>query len=157
MKENERLYTIGEISKMLNLPISTLRYYDKERLLLTIERDDSSGIRKFNRQTIEALRLIECLKKSGMQIKAIKEFMRWCALGNRTIARRKQMFIEQRKSIENEIAELEAALAMIKYKCWYYSEAEKDGNEQRVKNVLPEQMPPCIREAYEQAFQIKDD
>ncbi len=151
MKE-ERLYTIGEVAEMLNLPISTLRYYDKEGLLITIERDSSSGVRKFNQQTLEALRLIECLKKSGMQIKAIKEFMYWCTLGSRTITKRKQMFIEQRKNIEREIAELEKALAMIKYKCWYYCEAEKDGDERRVKNISLEQMPSCIREAYEKAF-----
>ncbi len=155
MKE-ERLYTIGEVAEMLNLPISTLRYYDKEGLLLTIERDNSSGARKFNQQTLEALRLIECLKKSGMQIKSIKEFMHWCALGSRTITKRKQMFIKQRESIENEIAELEVALAMIKYKCWYYSEAERDGNEHRVKRTLPAEMPPCVREAYGKAFQIKN-
>ena len=52
------MYTIGEISKMFNLPIPTLRYYDKEGLLLELERD-KSGIRKFNNQNIETLRLIE--------------------------------------------------------------------------------------------------
>lgn len=56
------MYTIGEISKMFNLPIPTLRYYDKKGLLNDIERD-KSGIRKFNGKTIEALRVIECLKK----------------------------------------------------------------------------------------------
>ena len=38
--------TVGEISKLLNIPASTLRYYDKEGLLPFVERS-SSGIRKF--------------------------------------------------------------------------------------------------------------
>lgn len=59
------MFTIGQVSKMFNLPISTLRYYDKEGLFPNIER--TSGIRKFSDAEIEALRVIDCLKSSGME------------------------------------------------------------------------------------------
>ena len=144
------MYTIGEISKMFNLPIPTLRYYDKEGLLLELERD-KSGIRKFNNQNIETLRLIECLKKSGMQIKDIKEFIGWCSLGDTTISKRKEMFLKQKENIENQIKELEKALAMIEFKCWYYEEAEKDGNEKRVRTITPNELPKNIKKLYENA------
>ena len=144
------MYTIGEISKMFNLPIPTLRYYDKEGLLLELERD-KSGIRKFNNQNIETLRLIECLKKSGMQIKDIKEFIGWCSLGDKTISKRKKMFLKQKENIENQIKELEKALAMIEFKCWYYEEAEKDGNEKRVRTITPNELPKNIKKLYENA------
>ena len=45
---------------MFNLPISTLRYYDKEGLFPSMQRQ--SGIRKFGETEVEALRVIECLK-----------------------------------------------------------------------------------------------
>lgn len=144
------MYTIGEISKMFNLPIPTLRYYDKEGLLLELERD-KSGIRKFNNQNIETLRLIECLKKSGMQIKDIKEFIGWCSLGDKTISKRKEMFLKQKENIENQIKELEKALAMIEFKCWYYEEAEKDGNEKRVRTITPNELPENIKKLYKNA------
>lgn len=32
------LYTIGQVSKMFDLPISTIRYYDKEGLFPELER-----------------------------------------------------------------------------------------------------------------------
>ena len=54
------MYTIGQVSELFGLPISTLRYYDKEGLFPTIQRD--SGIRKFGEKELEALRVIECLK-----------------------------------------------------------------------------------------------
>lgn len=38
---------------------------------------------------------------------------------------------------------------MIEYKCWYYTEAEKDNNEKRVKNITPNMMPKDIKELYE--------
>ncbi len=116
---------------------------------MDLERD-SSGIRKFNEKTIEALRVIECLKKSGMQIKEIKEFMHW-SLGDETISKRKEMFLARKKSIEKEMAELERALNMINYKCWYYDEALKDGTEKRVKNITPDKMPKDIKRYYENA------
>ena len=72
------MYTIGQISEMFQLPISTLRYYDKEGLFPDLER--SSGIRRFSEKEIEALRVIECLKKSGLEIKDIKLFMEWLSL-----------------------------------------------------------------------------
>ena len=67
-------YTIGQVSRMFDLPISTLRYYDKEGLFPDMQR--SSGIRKFSEKELEALRVIECLKKSGMEIRDIKQFMK---------------------------------------------------------------------------------
>ena len=65
-------YSIGRVSEMFGLPVSTLRYYDKEGLFPNIER--VSGIRKFSDRELESLRVIECLKKSGLEIKDIKQF-----------------------------------------------------------------------------------
>ena len=67
------MYTIGQVSEMFGLPVSTLRYYDKEGLFPNMKRE--SGIRKFDDREIEALRVIECLKKSGLEIRDIKQFM----------------------------------------------------------------------------------
>lgn len=144
------MYSIGEVSEMFDLPVSTLRYYDKEGLLTNLEKD-KSGNRKFNENNLEALRVIECLKKSGMQIKDIKEFMHWCSLGDKTITKRKEMFLKQKENIESEIKELEKALNMINYKCWYYTEMEKDGNEKRMKNITLKDMPKEIKENWENA------
>ena len=58
------MYTIGQVSEMFHLPISTLRYYDKEGLFPYLER--TSGIRRFSQREIDALHLIECLKRAGV-------------------------------------------------------------------------------------------
>ena len=99
------MYTIGQISEMFQLPISTLRYYDKEGLFPDLER--SSGIRRFSEKEIEALRVIECLKKSGLEIKDIKLFMEWCSEGSATYQRRKELFECQKEIVQKEIAKLE--------------------------------------------------
>ena len=66
------MYSIGEISKMFDLPISTLRYYDKEGLFPHLKR--VNGVRQFSENEIETLRIIDCLKRSGLEIKDIKEY-----------------------------------------------------------------------------------
>lgn len=40
------MYTIGQVSEMFDLPVSTLRYYDKEGLFPELNR--TSGIRQFS-------------------------------------------------------------------------------------------------------------
>mgnify|MGYP000427907832 FL=1 len=143
------MYTIGQVSKMSGLPISTLRYYDKEGLFPDIQR--SSGIRKFGENEIEAIRVIECLKKSGMEIKDIKQFMKWCAQGSETYPQRRELFRKQKAAVEMEIERMNRVLDMLKFKCWYYDEAIKDGNEDRLKHIKPADMPKEIRQAYEHA------
>jgi DNA-binding transcriptional MerR regulator len=143
------MYTIGEVSQMFNLPISTLRYYDKEGLFPDLDR--SSGIRKFNDKTLESIHVIECLKKSGMEIKDIKEFMKWCSQGSKTYPQRREMFLRQKDAVEAEIHKLEKVLDMIKFKCWYYEQAISDGSEDRVRGMIPDGLPDEIRAAYENA------
>lgn len=140
------MYTIGQVSEMFNLPISTLRYYDKEGLFPDIKR--VSGIRKFSEKEIETLRVIECLKKSGLEIKDIKQFMLWCQEGSSSYENRRELFIKQKKVVEDEIEKLQRTLDMLKYKCWYYEKAIADGNEDWLHSITPEDMPDSIRVAY---------
>lgn len=146
--------TIGQISEMFNIPISTLRYYDKEGLFPDMQR--TSGIRNFSDKEIEALRVIECLKKSGMEIKAIKTFMEWCALGSETYHLRKELFLTQEKIVEAEIERLESTLAMIKFKCWYYEKAIDDGDEEGIIGMLPKGLPKGVQDLYDRAHRLQN-
>ena len=143
------MYTIGQVSEMFGLPISTLRYYDKEGLFPNIKR--TSGIRRFGEAELETLRVIECLKKSGLEIKDIKQFIEWCGQGCETYPQRRDLFIRQKEQAEAEIARMNRVLAMLKYKCWYYEQAIKDGNEERLRSLTPETMPEEIRDIYQYA------
>lgn len=143
------MYTIGQVAEMFDLPASTLRYYDKQGLFPGLER--SSGIRRFSDKDLEALRVIECLKKAGMEIKDIRQFMEWCAEGPSTYPQRKAMFEERKAHMESEIAKMNRALDMLKYKCWFYEQAVKDGDEDRLRASIPDGLPDDIREAYENA------
>ena len=143
------MYTIGQVAEMFDLPVSTLRYYDKQGLFPELER--TSGIRRFGDTELEALRVIECLKKAGMEIKDIRLFMEWCAEGPSTYSKRKAMFEERKAHMESEIAKMNRALDMLKFKCWYYEQAIQDGNEDGVKALIPDDLPEEIKDTYDNA------
>src|SRR5699024_12623832 len=94
------MYTIGQIADKFDLSISTIRYYDKEGLLPNIKR--KNGIRQFDDQDLEVFLVIECLKKSGMQIKEIKQFLLWVDEGNSTLNKRLEMFKNQKQKVLNQ-------------------------------------------------------
>ena len=145
------MYTIGQVSEMFNIPVSTLRYYDKEGLFPSLER--SSGIRRFSEKEIEALRIIECLKKTGMEIKDIKQFMELCAEGSSTYSVRRDFFLHRKEIVEEEIRKMNRVLDMIDFKCWYYEQAIKDGNEDRLNKMIPDNLPDEIKEVYDRAHE----
>lgn len=141
------MYTIGQVSKMMGLPISTLRYYDREGLLPDLKRHGNT--RRFDENDLEALRVIECLKLSGLEIKDIRQFMAWAEQGAETYSLRKQLFEERREAVEAEMRRLRKSLDMIEFKCWYYERAIADGNEDGIEAMLPDKLPPEIQRFYD--------
>ena len=141
------MYTIGQVSEMFSIPISTLRYYDKEGLFPHIER--KSGIRLFSETELEALRVIGCLKESGLEIKEIKLFMKWCEEGSESYEKRLKLFEARKAAVEDEMQKLQKVLNMLNFKCWYYKTAIKDGNEDRINSMLPDKLPPEIQKLYD--------
>ncbi len=145
------MYTIGQVSAMFDLPVSTLRYYDKEGFFPNLKR--KGNIRYFSDNELEALRIIECLKKSGLEIKEINQFFQWVVEGSSTYEKRKELFETRKTAVENEIKKLEKTLSLLKFKCWYYDTAMKDGNEDGINAMLPDKLPTEIQKLYDMAHE----
>ena len=143
------MYTIGQVSEMFHLPISTLRYYDKEGFFPNLVR--KGNIRYFSDNELEALRIIECLKQSGLEIKDIKQFFEWVTEGSSSYTKRKELFEHRKAAVKEEIKQLEKTLAMLEFKCWYYDTAIADGNEDRINTMLPDNLPKDIQKLYNKA------
>ena len=85
------VYTVGEMAKKLDVPASTLRYYDKEGLLPFVERS-SGGIRMFQESDFEWLQVIGCMKKAGMSIGDIRQYIELALRGDDAIDTRSSSF-----------------------------------------------------------------
>ena len=106
------VYTVGEMAKLLGVTASTLRYYDKEGLLPFVERS-SGGIRMFRESDIEWLRVIECMKKAGMSIKDIRQYIELALKGDDTIELRLMMFRRQKEVLQQKMAEMQHTKAKV--------------------------------------------
>lgn len=126
-------YSISEVAEKLNLTVYTLRYYDKEGLMPFVERS-SNGTRLFKDSDIDALKVIECLKSTGMPIKEIKKFIDWCSDGDSTLQQRYDMFLERKAAVEALLEELNGTMELINHKCKYYKTALEAGTEDIHKN-----------------------
>lgn len=133
-------YSIGEVATISGIAISTLRYYDKEGLFPTIARGNG-GIRAFTETEIETIKMIECLKATGMSIKDIRQFFDWCQEGDSSLQNRLDMFKERLKAVNKQMEELQKTMDTIKFKCWYYSTALAVGTEAAPQNMPLEEMP----------------
>ncbi len=117
---------IGEISKITGLSEHTLRFYEKMGLMPDVAKR-GGGIRDYCDRDIDRLGIIECLKKTGMSLTDIKTFIDWCAMGDKTIQQRYDMFINRRAAVMAQMAEIQKMLKIIDYKIKYYDRARKAG------------------------------
>ena len=139
------VYTVGEMAKLLGITASTLRYYDKEGLLPFVERS-SGGIRMFQESDFEWLQVIGCMKKAGMSIKDIRQYIEMALQGDDTIGLRLAMFRHQQEALKQQMEELQRTMQMVDYKCWYYETALKAGTVDVPQSMELSQVPEEFRE-----------
>ncbi len=146
-------YTIGEMARLLNIAPSALRYYDKEGLLPFVKRS-SGGIRIFDQQDYEWLQIIECLKKTGMQLKDIRRYIQLAMQGDETIEARLDLFIKQREVVKKQMEDLQETLDTLNFKCWYYETAKEAGSTETPQNMPLEEIPEPHREIRRRMLQV---
>ena len=145
------VYTVGEMAKKLDVPASTLRYYDKEGLLPFVERS-SGGIRMFQESDFEWLQVIGCMKKAGMSIRDIRRSIELAMQGDDTIDTRLHMFRHQREVVTQQrdvllaqMEEMRHTLETVEYKCWYYETAKAAGTIDVPRDMADEDVPERFR------------
>ncbi len=116
---------ISEISERSGLSIHTLRYYEKEGLLINISRNES-GRRVYSETDLEWLTWIQRLKSTGMSLDDIKHFSELRLIGDSSIPDRKNMLISHSKKLKSDIQRLKEELDIVEYKVKAYEEKENE-------------------------------
>ncbi|WP_066047838.1 MerR family transcriptional regulator [Robertmurraya korlensis] len=98
----KNLFTIGEMARLHNTSMKTLRYYDEIGLLEPIRVDQNNGYRYYSTEQFEKLNTIQYLKKLGLPLKEIKGH-----LDQRDIDGFLDLLEKQKKLTEQKIKELE--------------------------------------------------
>lgn len=116
-------FTIRQISNLVKLPASTLRYYEELGLLTNVVHT-SSGARIYTQAHIDRLGGIMCFKRTGLSIAKIQQFYRYEEDLTSHAHDISQMMIDHEQDILNQIEELKSDLAHIREKVRYYTAVE---------------------------------
>src|SRR4051812_1195759 len=104
-------YSIGEFAESVGVATSTVRYYEKEGLL--IPKRDENNLRQFTDQDIGWFRFLLHLKGTGMSVKELKQYTNWRAMGDHTIYDRLNLLENRKILVEKEIQELQQNLDVL--------------------------------------------
>ncbi len=113
---------IAEVSKKYNISPDTLRYYERIGLIPTVHRADN-GIRDYSEADIRRIDFIKCMRRAGLPIDMLLEYIDLLEQGDETIAARNELLQEQRKLLLGRIKEMQDTLAVLDFKIKLYSEA----------------------------------
>ena len=132
-------YSISEAAERFGITAHTLRFYDKEGLLPFVDRG-AGGRRIFKDGDLGWLRIIECLKETGMPIRGIRNYLELCMKGDRTLQQRLDIMREHKKMMAEKLDEIRRYMKTINFKIKYYETALAAGTE-AVHRQKPEPEP----------------
>ncbi len=111
-------YSIKEFSEMVGVSAHTLRFYEKEGLI-KVNRDDNN-IRIYSDKDKLWVETLLHLKKSGMSLKDMKQFIMWGYMGDETIEERLTLLKNHRKKVEEEFKKIRQSLEFLDTKINFY-------------------------------------
>lgn len=115
------MFTMKEACRQTNLPYETLKFYCNQGLVPNVKRDINNH-RIFDEKDIAWINSLNCLKKCGMSIKEMKEYLELCLKGESTIPERKHILEIKRKSLTEQLKQIQDSIDYIDWKQSFYDD-----------------------------------
>ena len=132
------MYSMKEACTLTNMTYENLKFYCNEGLVPNVKRD-SRNYRVFDDHDIKWIQSLNCLKRCGMSIAEMKEYLALCMDGEGTIPERKMILAEKKEALLQSIAELQKSVAYIDWKQGFYDDV-MSGKTVYYSNLVPELM-----------------
>lgn len=145
-------YAIGDVAEIMDMPQSTIRYWDKKGLLPFVDRDEN-GRRDFKDNDLNFLEVINCMKQSGLKISQIRQFIDLCMQGDMTLKQRYDFLDKEEKVLMEKIETLQKQLDFLRYKKWYYKTSLEAGTEAVHMTEDGKKVQPDIKEQYQKQLE----
>jgi len=130
--------TIQRAAAETGVSRDTLRYYEKIGILPGIARS-RSGHRRFSDDDMGWIKLVQCLRATGMPIEDLHTYAELAKQGDSTAADRLRLLENHRQRIQGEVQELTTALELVERKIAGYDEILARG---RLAGEPPDRRPP---------------
>ncbi len=96
------IYTMMQVCKEANLTYQALKFYCNKGLVPNVKRDKNNR-RIFDERDLKWIKDLVCLKKCGMSIQEMKEYLDLCLKGESTIPQRQEMLTKKQKALRSAI------------------------------------------------------
>ncbi|MBG0770733.1 MAG: MerR family transcriptional regulator [Anaerolineaceae bacterium] len=110
---------IGEVSRKYELSQDTLRFYEREGLIPTVNRN-ASGIRDYTEADLRWVEFVKCMRSAGLPIEVLSEYVSLVMEGDGTIEERKAILEAQRDLLAERIKEMQRTMLILEYKIRIY-------------------------------------
>lgn len=107
--------TIKEVSEKYSISADTLRYYEKIGLIPSVPRH-KNGIRNYDEDSCRWIELMICMRKSGVEIEALTQYVRLFLEGSSTLDERKKLLINQQLKLVQKMNDIQESLDKLNYK-----------------------------------------
>ncbi|MEI3147765.1 MAG: MerR family transcriptional regulator [Merdibacter sp.] len=115
------MYTMKQACQAAGMSYETLKFYCNEGLVPNVKRS-ANNYRIFDDHDINWIKSLSCLKRCGMSIAEMKEYLALCLEGEKTIPQRKLVLIKHKDELQMKIRELEDAIRYIEWKESFYDD-----------------------------------
>jgi MerR family transcriptional regulator, copper efflux regulator len=110
------VFTIQDVSRRSGLSEPTLRYYEDVGLIGPIDRDASSGHRRYRSDDLDTLQVLACLRAMGMGIEDMRTYQANRARGRAAAAEQRDLLLRHASRVEAEIETLRTHLDYLREK-----------------------------------------
>ncbi len=129
------LYTMMDVCREANMTYQTLKFYCNQGLVPNVKRDKNNR-RVFDERDLEWVKSLTCLKKCGMSIAEMRDYLGLCLEGEASIPKRKEMLAEKRERLVEQLAEVQASIDYIDWKQGFYDDVLA-GRIEYFSNLVP--------------------
>ena len=133
LRKEQKMFTMLQVCEKTGMTYQTLKYYCNEGLVPEVKRDRLNR-RVFDEHDLKWIQSLSCLKKCGMSIQEMKEYLALCLQGESTIPQRKVILAWKREALLDHIDMLNACVDYIDWKQGYYDDV-LSGKQRYVSNL----------------------
>ncbi|MCM1322298.1 MAG: MerR family transcriptional regulator [Bacteroides sp.] len=113
--------TIAEVAERFCISADTLRYYEKTGLVPPVHRN-KSGLRDYTENDCNWVRFVICMRRAGIPIKALAEYILLFQQGEKTHSARKMLLQKQLADLELRLADMEECRSRLQWKIEHYDD-----------------------------------
>jgi len=137
--------TIHEVSRRTGLSEPTLRYYEQVGLLGPVERDPSSGHRRYTEDDVDTLQVLACLRAMGVGIEDMRTYQANRTRGHEAAGEQRDLLLRHAERIEAQVATLQIHLEYLQLKAALWdARAHGDPDAEAAANLRVQGMYPRL-------------